>query len=398
MSKSDRQRFLWDKAMQVIAESAARRMAGLETDTAAPIPAVSSLLSRAGRAVLFSQSDLHGLRSPETPAAADEPATHSIEALLQDLSLDRPPPEPRKQVIHGGVFFAAHLLYSGWWTRTSGEIGLVSGEWAGSEASVRDIRRWLNLGYEQWGPSWSLWNPRGTDECLFGQIGSGDEANSLPVIVAPEAAAKLQSDMGERLAAAVVAKGTLYHINHKMSGLSENIKKAIRRLTTTSPAEPDGSVKADGMSSPYYFVVSDFEADGTTSRDFIEIDREQPAVYSAYMWHCLIRASDEALGREGTVPLQNVIFIWEHTNLMSRDCLAFNHDGLLGKKRYLEKQLGEQKLLQLQRSYSMDAVLGEKLEEPLVDAQRLMQMLRATHDVLALPDRQADILPMRRRS
>jgi hypothetical protein len=369
--------FLTSETNRIIANSSVSQMIG-ESTSADDIPVLSVMLARAARCVTF--SDAHLAKSTPREDASGELHTDSIERLLKDLDPRSPPPAPRKQIVHG-VFFGSLLLYPGWWTRSPGQTGFVSGEWqsdsasAQGETSVRNIRRWLNAGYEQWGPSWDLWNPQETEQFLFGQVGIGDEANSLPVIIAPAAAARIQSDLAGKLAAEVVIKGTLYHDDHNRAGMNKNVLLAL-----------DQPVRAGQDSMPYFLVVNDIEGDGSRSKDFIQIapDSDHPTIYSAYMWHCLIRASDEFPGRRGTVTPPRTIFTWEHTNLMDRDCIAFNYESLLFKKRYLEDKL-ETDLLILQHSYSIEGMLNEKLHDILVDSKNLAKKLRATHSALSGP-------------
>jgi hypothetical protein len=327
---------------------------------------LSILLARAARCITFSATQL------VQPTIRNQNAGDAvpIEKFLKELKKVSRPTAPRKKRVHG-VFFASLLLYQGWWSRLPEQRGLDTGDWEDGlknpdgDRRLRNIRHWLNAGYEQWGPSWDLWNPGEADQFLFGQIGHGDEANSLPVIVAPLAAQKIKADLGKNLAAEVTLKGTLYHDKYNISAMNENVKRAIRQPTKYSE---------DAL--PYFLVINDVEADGEESEDFIRINygKNREIIYSAYMWQCLIRESDAFRGRRGVTPPRRSIFIWEHTNTLDRDTIAYNYASLQDKKKYLE-EVFEEPLSVLQHSYSVSDILSERTVEPLFTARQLSKKL-----------------------
>lgn len=325
--------------------------------------ALSKLLAQGGIAWALDESVLPA--DPSAPPFADS-GSETIEVVLKRLASTTPKPEPEELTVTG-VFFGCHLLYPGWWARPSTHGRLPTGFWTDAEgaSTVRNIRHWLNSGFEQWGPSWNLADPGAQNQYVYGQIGHGDEANSLPVIVAPSIALRLRAIMGSRLAIGVVATGVLYHCTHKTTHLRQEMQLALQRM-----------IEAGGGDMPYYLVVDDKAADGSKSNapGKINLSKEKPSIYSAYMWQCLIRKQDRALGLAGTVPIENTVFLWEHTNLLDSDSIKFNHQALRFKKRYLERELGE-KLLVLQHSYPVDEIVGDRPAKLLIKPSVLSTIL-----------------------
>jgi hypothetical protein len=99
-----------------------------------------------------------------------------------------------------GIFSTAVLLSYGWWERTG----------PGAKPVGRnDIQRWAYAGFEEWAPSWDFNSAvAAEDESFFlGQLGHGDEADSLLVVAVGERARAIRpgitSLMGERKVAAL---------------------------------------------------------------------------------------------------------------------------------------------------------------------------------------------------
>ena len=117
----------------------------------------------------------------------------NVNDLRADLLLIEDPreklPHPTPVRIRGTLYPCA-LLVSGWWTRQQeGKIEVP--QWD------NEIQAWLFHGFHEWGPSWDFtWNFENTEETkvkshLIAQLGDGDEANSIPVIIPYEKAKRL---------------------------------------------------------------------------------------------------------------------------------------------------------------------------------------------------------------
>ncbi|HWQ68355.1 MAG TPA: hypothetical protein VN494_00130 [Patescibacteria group bacterium] len=77
-------------------------------------------------------------------------------------------------------------------------------------------------------------------------------------------------------------------------------------------------------------------------------------LYSGYIWKCLM---PKAWFQEGKIPYINeVFFLWEHTDFTKPDAVAYNMDSLEKKVSYFERKYGDEMIL-LQKS--SDLVPGE---------------------------------------
>ena len=230
-----------------------------------------------------------------------------------------------------GVFFPALLLCSGWWELQ--EAGVLA-----DEISWRhELQYWLFSGFEKWGPSWRLTPSEVKDEdFIFGQMGEGDEAESLAVIIAASKAPEICARMatGER-AFSVRATGILCHRDmvRDVGGLRHQIRQW-------------------GKSFEYCLVVY-----GDVPQHKVIPGNEQPQLYSGYIWQCVM---PEAFCRytDGTLQdpeLRDAFFLWEHTNFASQSAIDYNVESLSWKREYVTREFG--KLITLQKS--MHLVEGE---------------------------------------
>jgi hypothetical protein len=67
-------------------------------------------------------------------------------------------------------------------------------------------------------------------------------------------------------------------------------------------------------------------------------------IYSGYLWKCLV--PKKWINDRANVHLDNVYFIWEHTDFTKSDALKYNLDSLYQKEKYIENLHGELLLLQ----------------------------------------------------
>lgn len=223
-----------------------------------------------------------------------------------------------------GVFFPALLLCSGWWDLGGATALADEIQWP------HDLQYWLFSGFEKWGPSWDV-NPKEIkqEQYLFGQMGEGDEAESLTVIIAGSKAQDLCAKIaqGERTFS-IRATGTMCHRDHvrDVGGLRRQIRQW-------------------GKSFDYCLIVYDDEA-----AHKVVLVKDPPRLYSGYIWQCVLpeslaRYTDGALQSPN---LQDAFFLWEHTNLARTAAVDYNVESLLRKREYVAREFG--KVITLQKS------------------------------------------------
>ena len=163
-----------------------------------------------------------------------------------------------------GTFIPCVLMSSGWWER-------------GTQAATQDVpwrtpvQQWPLRGFEAWAPSWDISSVResAADGFIFGQLGSGDEADSIFVIIPTEKAASLKEALGESLhrqsmGLQVRVKGELCHRDHL-------------------PKEEHAAVMHWGKAFDYFLRI-----DRTNKDHGIEPAGAPPSIYSGYLWQCLV--------------------------------------------------------------------------------------------------------------
>jgi len=283
--------------------------------------------------------------------------------LLSGLNGQEPKYPP---VIHrvAGGFFPSVLMYEGWWTKTG------AAAWGHTPADpnpvddFRVIQSWLNRGFEQWGPSWNLIAPERKEADLFGQLGYGDEANSIPVIIGPDKAKRVLDALDRRLVVQAEVQGTLCHRDQITSQFIGRSKEIATQLAAARP-------KFD-----YFLVVQD-----ENPSHEVEPLTDRPSLYSAYLWQCLVRKEDEKHALSGTLPLSEAIFVWEHTNLTDASSVMFNFDSLMHKKRYLERLVGP--LTVLHHSYPIDHFAPAGKVEALIPIATMLALFARAGDLLS---------------
>ena len=233
------------------------------------------------------------------------------------VQLDKPQP-----ITVTGTLFPCALLSSGWWDKAKG-ASPVNIQW-------RDgIQEWLFNGFDQWGPSWDFsWDfqnwERSKDRPYFiAQLGDGDEANSLPVLIPGEKAKKLQdyidgSGQWGGIEADVI--GVLGHRRHFEKHLDP------------------GAIETFGGLLDYCMWI-----DLENKTHGIQPLRQHTEIYSGYLWRCV---APEALVADHLPSLRDVYFIWEHTNFANKDAIAYNLDSLDRKEEYLRRKFGKLVLVQ----------------------------------------------------
>ncbi len=256
-----------------------------------------------------------------------------IVELRQRLLKNKVNPRPER-VFTRGTFFPGMLLCAGWWERNVRARVKTAG-WQDS------VQQWLYRGFEEWAPSLdvSFKLPDRQEPFLYAQLGSGDEADSILVIVPWEKAQEVRDflarrlDNGSGLAIEADIAGTLYHRKHLP--LPEAEKRKIGQW-------------GKGYDYCIYLDPKDGNHRIDHDRDFVE-------PYSGYLWQCLVaRNTWEKSQAEGRMPrVTEVYFVWEHTDFTQSATVRYNLDSLVHKVDYIGKQLLKDDLVLLQKSSAM---------------------------------------------
>lgn len=265
--------------------------------------------------------------------------TETIEDLRTKLLLA--PVELKKpfKITVDGVLFPCALLSSGWWERRK--------ESKTRQLPWRDgLQEWLFHGFDLWGPSWDFtWDfdtaDGGPRPYSIAQIGDGDEANSLPVLLPAAKAKKLKEVLGGR-----------------WGGLHAKITGVLGHRKQFAQYVDPGALALFGGLLDYCLWLDDDDKSHTVTvaRD------KRPEVYSGYIWKCV--APKEFLLADTPV-LSDVYFLWEHANWTSRDAISYSLEALENKQEQIRRRYGDLVLVQKSSSLvagtpllSKDAVYG----------------------------------------
>ncbi len=227
-----------------------------------------------------------------------------------------------------GILFPSALLTSGWWTRltSSHQKKYI---WRGGK-----LQQWLFKGFDLWAPSWDftwqvLENGQTAYDYMIAQFGEGDEANTIPVIIPKDKLNDLQAKMKEGWGGAkVVINGVIGHRTH-----FKNIPQ---------------DVKLEGNTLDYCIIL-----DANMPKHSVTVVPGILDIYSGYLWKCVVPKDWVVLNEEGSIDyekksvnIDEVFFIWEHTNFIEKDALEFNREFLLKKEESFAKKYGDLILLQ----------------------------------------------------
>jgi hypothetical protein len=260
--------------------------------------------------------------------------------LARDICpmIDSRPSDISTEITVEGAFFPAVLLYTGWWEGEHGDRLANQIDWRSDD----DIKRWLFSGFEEWGPSWDLNPPQGSGDYLLGQIGSRDEADSIALIAAGEKASKLR----ERLASS-------------SNAFSVRARGFLQPAQEITDAELRRRIEQWGKTFNYCVYVSPNE-----QGHFAEPHGEAQVLYSGYLWQCWLPESlaqysgEVESGVKLLKPprIDEVYFVWEHTNFARPDAVAYNLDSLRHKTEFLKSKHND--LILVQKSSAL--VEGEQ--------------------------------------
>lgn len=262
---------------------------------------------------------------------------------LKERFKTQPVPIFPKEVYVTGVFFPTTLISFGWWDRSIQQFG------GGIDAiNWRDpaLQKWLFSGFQEWAPSWDLntWSDKSTLD-FVGQIGTYDEADSIPVLIKSDRKAKkIRDDMADSVVANATVIGKLCHQSH------------FESWETISESERDMLTKISKSFSTQYCILIDDD----DKRHDVVLLRDEVDHYSGYVWNCLTPTewmpSDAA-----EVRLPSAYFVWEHTNLADKDVRRFGLDCLDGKVALLQKRLRENTNLTGKLTLLQHLTMEEKL-------------------------------------
>lgn len=224
-----------------------------------------------------------------------------------------------------GTLFPAALLTEGWWERKQHETGSLAIEWN------NPLQRWLFKGFDLWAPSWDIcWGAVDTKQpakrYYIAQLTEGDEADSLPVIIGTEKAKRLGDEFRDGWGGfEAVVVGLLGHRYQFEKRLPKNVKR--------TPTD-------------YYISVEDDKRRHSINRLPAATD-----LYSGYLWKLLAPA--EWMRGEEMLGLNQVYFVWEHTNFAAKQAVEYNLDGLEHKVGLVAKRHPGSKLVLLQKSHDI---------------------------------------------
>jgi hypothetical protein len=220
-----------------------------------------------------------------------------------------------------GTLFPCALLSSGWWEKQQNRAKVQRMKW-------RDgLQEWLFTGFDQWGPSWDFtwdfdnWAKSREHRHFIAQLGDGDEANSIPVLLPPSKAKRLQDVFRSRWGGAEAEiSGVLGHRKHFAKYVDEEALALFGGLLD-------------------YCLWLDED----NKKHVIAVSAAQTESYSGYLWKCVV---PKTVLSEAPPCLNDVYFIWEHANFASRDAVAYCLEALQHKEEYIRRQHGELILVQ----------------------------------------------------
>ena len=243
--------------------------------------------------------------------------------LLRRVALNKP-----IRLTVRGTLFPCALLTSGWWERQVADHHARH-----DDVTLDPMQRWLFLGFDLWAPSWDFtWvldTPDSTHKPsrFVAQLGHGDEADSLPVLLPPSMAERIRGHFDDGWGG----------LEAEVTGLLGHRRHFRRRFK---------EIDSFGGLLDYCLWVDD----NKTQHGIIPMSmRENTSVYSGYLWKCV--APREIVERRAIRSLRDVYFVWDHTNFVSPDAVKYSLDALEHKEDYIRQKHGE--LVLVQKSSSL---------------------------------------------
>ena len=219
-----------------------------------------------------------------------------------------------------GTLFPCALLSSGWWDKHT-ETRNRNIKWRD------DVQQWLFHGFDEWGPSWDFtWDLEKKAKAkrhpyFIAQLGDGDEANSIPVLLTASKARKLRDEFQERPGG----------MEAKVTGVLGH-RKHFAKLVDADALELFGGLL------DYCLYLDEDKKDHK-----VEQRADDTAIYSGYLWKCV---APQAFLKEGTPRLNDVYFIWEHVNFASDEARKYGIEALEAKEEMIRRRHGKLVLMQ----------------------------------------------------
>ncbi len=285
---------------------------------------------------------------------------HDVKTLKNRLDSGRVILKEPLKVNFKGTFLPASLLNKGWWERRNNPPKY--------SAPNATLERWLNHGFVQWGPSYDnnvlysrdLKKIVGTH--FIGQIGRGDEADSLPIVMPISKLNNIYEDCphliernvnNKLMAVEAQVEGHLYH-KKTLKRMHPNIYKELKN---SNPFMKNAEV------GDYCILVKDDEGKGR--QGFFPKLKDTKQVYSGYMWLCVCPQKVlKEKKKNSPVDEKDLIFIWEHTDFTSPDSVAYNRDSLEFKYRYIENKRGPMALIAKSMWFASEREPDPEASEP----------------------------------
>ncbi|MEW5802358.1 MAG: hypothetical protein AB1847_09675 [bacterium] len=243
--------------------------------------------------------------------------------------LHHPPLPEAMQITVVGTFMPCALLSCGWWEENRQNLG-ADFRWKNR------IQEWFFKGFDLWAPSWDYtwnfdeWNPSGEQQHFIAQLGSGDEADSLPVFVPRSRAAIIQDEyLQGRRCLEVEVTGFLGHRRQfcRACHNAQDVCEVCKRLSLF------------GGLLDYCLWIDENNSD----HDVMPL-AVQPQIYSGYLWKCV--APKQWISNSTSINLSHLFFLWVHTNFADEDTIKYNLDLLNYNESKIRAEFGELVLFQ----------------------------------------------------
>lgn len=268
------------------------------------------------RGVYPYQDLMHGLEAVNLDFVGEiDVATLRVKLLQLAHGLREP-----KLITVRGTLYPGVLMTCGWWERANQANKLDKLHWQDG------LQEWLFNGFDLWGPSWDFtWNLEAGDQIMgqsyhVAQLGDGDEANSIPVVIPEDKAQKLRALFLETWGGLEVC----------ITGLLGHRRQFAKN---TAPLQLFGGLL------DYCLWLNPEDKNHK-----ISALANQTTLYSGYLWKCVV---PQKWLQPGHAPrLNQVYFLWEHTNFAKPDAIRYSLDSLDYKEHYLSHLHGPLVLVQ----------------------------------------------------
>ena len=260
------------------------------------------------------------LQAPEKKLAKEEGNLNisTLRVRLLNEGLEHP-----MRIKVAGTLFPSALLTSGWWDNETQKAGRNI-NWNSR------LQAWLFHGFDVWGPSWDFtfdlqnWSQGKERPYFIAQLGHGDEADSIPLLVPRRKAERIMEHIDAR---------------KDWPGFQAEVSGTLLHRTHIEDEEPGAELELFGGLLDFFIRLDD-----DNKNDWIAPQNESTGIYSGYLWKCVIPRS--AIRPDRQLLVEDAFFLWEHTNFASAESVAYNIDSLYAKERYIEKMKGDLVLVQ----------------------------------------------------